>query len=179
MLSFKALEGEVGVWVYHVRDNRWERLPAVHPCPGHATIADAAYDERHNAVVISGSSAFGYSAALTNRETWTYRYRPVEKAAPALGAAQHVACETAEDGRVIVSWVPAGGPAVSRYRIERGAGDEPWLVRWEQAGEVDGATTTFTDAPGEKALTFYRVIAVGPDGLAGGAVARPGEHRSR
>ncbi|MEE8398307.1 MAG: hypothetical protein V3S89_04825, partial [Desulfobacterales bacterium] len=56
-------------------------------------------------------------------------------------------------------WTP-GGDEASSYRIERGVGDQPWLVEWEQVGEVDGSQHEFTDTPAAKVLTFYRVLAV-------------------
>ena len=189
MLSFKALEHEVGVWVYHLRENRWERLPAVAPCPARGKIWDLTYDERDNVVIIPVTEPhIGQTASLTNRETWTYRYRGGPKSAatsengnrgvpsPLTGegkgggehaglapaAPRDVHCATAADGGVTVGWTSDGD--ADAFRIERGVGDQPWRVEWEQVGEVDGGQCEFGDTPTEKVLTFYRVLAAGSDG---------------
>jgi hypothetical protein len=164
MLAFQVVGEEVGVWAYHIRQNRWERLPAVHPCPARGKIWDVVYDEKNNVVVISGTDPkVGITASLNCRETWTYRYKPAEEAASPPGPPRDVECVTVEDGGVKVRWVPVG-EAAAACRIERGVGEQPWLVQWEQVGQVDGSRRTFTDTPKQKVLTFYRVIAVGPDG---------------
>jgi len=166
MLAFKAQDNQVGVWVYHIRENRWEPLPVIHPCPARGTIWDAAYDEKNNVVVIAGTHPeVGNTASLNCRETWTYRYKPAERATSVVGPPRDVACVTAEDGSVKVTWLP-GTAAAANYRIERGVAEQPWLVQWEQVGEVDGSRGTFTDTPKQKAPTFYRAVAVGPDGTA-------------
>jgi hypothetical protein len=169
MLAFDVADRQVGVWVYHIRDNRWERLAAVNPCPARGGIVDAAYDEKNNVVVIHGCSVFGFSGSLNARETWTYRYKPAPGSAPALRSPRDVECVPATDGSVEIGWTPVGDVAAAKYRIERGAAEQPWLAQWESAGEVDGNQKTFKDTPKQKALTFYRVVAVGADG----AVARP------
>jgi hypothetical protein len=165
MIALKQVGEEVGVWIFHLRENRWERLPAVHPGPAHGKIWDAAYDEKNNVVVVSGKSAFGYSGTLNNRETWTYRYKPVDKAADDVRAPRDVKCVTAGDGTVEVRWVRVGEAAT--YRVERGVGEQPWLVKWEKVAEVNGTESSFKDNPPRKTLTFYRVLPLGADGKPG------------
>jgi HEAT repeat protein len=172
MIQFQVVGDEVGVWVYHVRENRWERLPAAHPCPARGKIWDAVYDEQHNVTVIGGTHPHvGTTASFNCRETWTYRYKRSavgeQRSALSVGPPTDVQCVTAADGRVMVTWKPA--PSAVKYLIERGAADEPWRVRWEQAGVVDGSATAFEDTPKQRTLMFYHVIAVGP----GGAASRP------
>ncbi|MCG3178217.1 MAG: hypothetical protein BIFFINMI_00542 [Phycisphaerae bacterium] len=166
MLAFNASGGQVGVWVYHIRDNRWDRQPSVYPCPARGKVWDAAYDRANNVAVIGGTSPSGLSASLNARETWTYRYLPAQGGPAVAAGPADVACTTVAGGSVKITWSPpAAQPA--KYRIERGAADHAWQVTWQKAGEVPGSQTTFTDMPGAKALTFYRVVALGEDGQAG------------
>jgi hypothetical protein len=164
MLAFKEQGQQVGVWVYHLRQNRWEALPAVYPCPARGQIVDAAYDEKNNVVVIHGTHPSGASASLNARQTWTYRYKERANSAAAPRPPRDIVCVTAADGGVKIGWTPAAGAVAARYRIERGVGEQPWLVKWEAAGEVEGGRTEFADAARPKALAFYRAIAVGADG---------------
>lgn len=159
MLAFRSDSDGLGVWVYHLRANRWERLPSLHPAPSH--VWDAAYDPQNNVVVFTGENSLGWSATLTRRETWTYRYKAAPKAA-AVWPARDLVCATSADGTVTVSWTPSG--AFARNRVERGAGAHPWLVKWEQAGEVAGGVALFSEKPSQKELLFYRVIGIQADG---------------
>jgi len=163
MLVFRAQNNGVGVWVYHIRQNRWEALPEANPSPANGKIWDAAYDERNNVTVVSGTSVSGSSATPNSRQTWTYRYRTPEQAPQILRSPDEVTCVVNAEGSVVVRWKPG---AAASYRIERGAAAQPWLAQWEKAGEVSGATGEFTDAARPKTLTFYRVVAIGADGHA-------------
>jgi len=167
MLAFKAVGTKVCVWVYRIRKNTWEKLPAVNPSPAHGTIWDAAYDAKNNVVVVSGKSAFGATASLNARETWTYRYKAAGKTANGLRVPREVKCVTAKDGTVRVNWHQPGDVAAAKYRVERGVGELAWQVKWETVGELDGKERSFKDRPGKKDLTYYRVFAINDKGKVG------------
>ena len=170
MLSFQAQGGDVAVWVLHLRANKWERLPAVHPCPAHRKIWDAAYDRKNNVAVITGTSAGGFSAGLNVRETWTYRYRPAAARDPGMASPRDVRCVTGAGGKVTLTWRADPRVKNGKYRIERAVAARPWEGKWEKAGEVDGGKLVFEEVRKDVRHTFYRVIAVD----AGGKESRPG-----
>lgn len=167
MLAFKASGGEANVWVYHIRENRWEKLPPVFPAPGRHRIWDVAYDSKNNVVVMSGQYLIGWSAALTARETWTYRYRRAGGERNDLARPSEANCVTKKDGTVTVRWKPVKGDAPDAYRIEYVAAEWPWAEEWQKAGEVGGAETSFVHKPKKAQPAYYRVVALAAGEKAG------------
>jgi HEAT repeat protein len=168
MLAFKSLRRVgVEVHVYHLRDNRWERLPLVHPSPHYGTF-DIAYDSRHNVTVISGGWETGASGEPTVRETWTYRYKPAPDRADELTAPREPTVVTKSVGVVELSWNPPASGTPAGYRVDRGAGNRAWLVKWAKAADLKADARTWTDkGRDEKTLLFYRVVALDKDGKEG------------
>jgi hypothetical protein len=149
--------GGVAVGVYHVRENRWERLPAVHPFPHYGTF-DIAYDAKHNVTVISGGWETGGSGEATVRETWTYRYKRVApKPRWRVDRPHRLTVVPAEDGTVKLTWSPPQGVEVAGYRVYRGTGDRAWTAKWEEVAELKPGQTGHVDKPAKKGVLFYRV----------------------
>ncbi|MFO7898218.1 MAG: HEAT repeat domain-containing protein [Planctomycetota bacterium] len=171
MLQFRAHKGKgVEVAAYHLRENRWERLPMVHPSPHYGTF-DVAYHAAHNVTVFSGGHQFGSSAEPTVRETWTYRYKPAPETPGALGRPRALRVVTKPGGAADLSWKPPAAGQPRAYRIYRGVGRQAWRVEWKKIAErKPGRELAHTDK-GLKAKTqvFYRVVPIGGDGEEGPA----------
>ena len=158
MLALKeAGHDPMRVWVYHLRQNRWEILPAVQPAPQYGTMFDATYDPEHNVVVISGNESMSWSGALTARETWTYRYKPVDDKPDRNELELKVA--TAEDGTARLIWNTRSSEEVSGYSILRKKAENPLVGDWESIAQVSGEVNTYVDSdlPG-KGLIFYSLV---------------------
>ncbi len=160
MLAFQERSDRVEVWVYHIDENRWELLPPVHPSPLAATIWDAAYDEAHNVVIISGTWSRTSTGGPTRRETWTYRYKNSSPHIIGSRVPSDVSCVTAEDGAVTISWKAPEEGKVKNYRVEWGYARQPWKAKWKVAGKTDSNTCSYTHHPDKKKPAFYRVIAL-------------------
>jgi hypothetical protein len=149
------------VWVYHLRENRWEKMPAIQPAPRYGTMFDAVYDPKHNVVVISGNESMSWSGALTTRETWTYRYKPTDSG-PKSDAGERpwdVKVVTADDGTSTLTWRAPSLEGISGYRILRKVAESPVAGQWELIAEVAADQLVYTDdqAPGRQ-LIFYSVV---------------------
>jgi len=171
MLVFKANRGKgVEVAVYHLRENRWERLPLVHPSPHYGTF-DIAYDSRNNVTVISGGWETGRSAETTARETWTYRYkRRTAKADNKVGRPRSLSLKMQPGGRIKLSWKPPRRGTARGYRVYRGVGDRAWLAEWTRIARLDADELSCSGIVRDpKELRFYRVTAVDSSGREGPA----------
>ena len=171
MLVFKPNRGVgVAVSVYHLRENRWEHLPLVHPSPHYATF-DVAYDSRHNVTVISGGWETGGSGETTVRETWTYRYRkPAEAPAVSIGRPRGLTATTLPGGKVRLTWKPPAAGKPVNYSVFRGTGDpRVFRAKWNSVANLKAGQLQYTDTVNAKppALVFYRVTAVDAAGTEG------------
>ena len=170
LLVFKPQRGVgITVHVYHIDQNRWERLPAVHPSPHYGTFA-VAYDARSNVTVIGGGWESGRSGETTVRETWTYRYKPATARPPALGRPRAAAVVTSPGGKARLTWLPPKAGKAAGYRIYRGPGRRAWKVTWQRVAQVKAKDARYDDSgldPGTP--LFYRVTAVDASGKEGPA----------
>jgi HEAT repeat protein len=158
------------VYALHLRANRWEELPGGGPAPNHV-LFDAAYDARHNAVVLSGGEEAAASGALTVRETWTYRYRPAATNALAgrsgrsllADVPQWLRLEIEADGDVRLAWDPVGGD-IAGYAVYRGAGEHPWTAEMVRLNDEPVTEPRYTEAPPPDQPAYYHVRAIRADG---------------
>lgn len=166
-LALHSEKGRIVVNVYHPRENRWETMPAVYPAPNYGQF-DAAYDPVHNVVVICGGWEWGQSSAVTQRETWTYRYKPfAPDAARKREAAIVLAAGVGDDGRISLSWTAGTGVnATKGFNIYRGSGERTWLAKMEKITKEPVTTTNYIDTAKLEAGAhyYYRLAAVGTDG---------------
>lgn len=169
MLAFHGgYDGGMRVSVYHIRENRWEQMPATRPAPQYHTL-DVTYDSRNNVAVISGGYESGWSAEATVRETWTYRYKPASGKSDDLpGRPGDLVVVTEAGGKARLSWKPTRQGKVVGYRVYRGIGSHPWRVKWEQITELSADQLAYTDeGRDQNKLAFYRVTAVDEEGSQG------------
>lgn len=155
MLAFKeAGQDPMGVWVYHLRENRWERLPPASPAPRYGTMFDATYDPVDNVVIISGNESMSWSGALTARETWTYRYRPSERKPEREDLGLKVV--VARDGSATLTWNAASEKSSTGFTVLRKVADDPLQGDWEPLAHVGKDETVFIDSevPGRQ-VVFY------------------------
>ncbi|MFO7899775.1 MAG: HEAT repeat domain-containing protein, partial [Planctomycetota bacterium] len=169
MLAFLPGGDLVRVFAYHPRENRWEALRPKGPAPSYS-LFDAAYDPARNVTVICGGEEYSVSGAPTIRETWTYRYRPVDEGRPSRDLALEL--DLGDDGSVSLSWSALDG--VDGYEVHRGSGEHPWTAEFEKldGSPLDG--TAFTDpGPADGGRLYYRVTALaGGDEVAASNVVR-------
>ncbi|MFW6108121.1 MAG: hypothetical protein ACOC70_02855, partial [bacterium] len=177
MLAFLPGGDLVRVFVYHPRENRWEALRPKGPAPSYS-LFDAAYDPARNVTVICGGEEYSVSGAPTIRETWTYRYRPVDEDRPSRDLTLEL--ELGDDGSVSLSWNALDG--VDGYEVRRGRGEHPWTAEFETLDGSPLDDTAFTDPdPANGERRYYRVTAVaGGDEVAASNVVRtqPGPARA-
>ena len=169
MLAFQPNDDEgLRVWVHHLRENRWEQLPATYPAP-HYHQLDVAYDSRNNVAVVSGGWQTGRSGEVTIRETWTYRYKPPQ---PQQGLTRPTALKVTPlaGGKADLAWKPPARGKVTAYRLSRGQGPRAWKVEWQRVAELKPDQLSYSDQGLDpKKLTFYRVAAVDEAGKEGPA----------
>ena len=171
MLAFEASKGAdaMSVWVYHLRDNRWERLPPAYPSPRY-TGMDVTYDRARNVVVINGGTQGGYSGEPTVRETWTYRYEPAPASTnpgsiPGRPRELNVIVRKDDGPEAHLRWKAPNQGTAERYRVYRGTGTHAWKVEWKKIADVGPRQREYTDRePKTTTLTFYRVSAVDGSG---------------
>ncbi|MCX7591052.1 MAG: hypothetical protein N2255_05430, partial [Kiritimatiellae bacterium] len=169
MLMFQGDRSDpVRVWVYHLRENRWEQLPVVYPAPRYGTF-DVAYDAHNNVVVISGGWSSARSGETTIRETWTYRYRPATKKPPeGPGRPRDLRVTTEPGGKAVLVWASPTDMTPKQFRVERGVGTRIWEVQWTAVATVNGNQTTCTDTnPPSNRPCFYRIVPLDETGKPG------------
>ena len=176
MLALKeAGQQPMEVWVYHLRENHWEKLPGVNPAPRYGTMFDAAYDPENNLVVISGNESMSWSGALTARETWTYRYKPAEisRGPGSPHSARNVRVVTESEGSAKITWSAPASGNVSGYRVMRKIAENPYEGTWEPVGRTSSDQLAFSDSavPGRK--TIYYAVTAESDPLNAGPPSVP------
>jgi hypothetical protein len=95
------------------------------------------------------------------QQIWTYRYAATPKAARLPPSAVRVITSARA---ATVSWERSPSEGVTGYAVYRGTGANPWLVDYQQVGEVDSEASRFEDRdlkPG--VLSFYCVRSLTKD----------------
>lgn len=170
MLAFHSEPGRIAVYVYHLRENRWEAAPLASPAPSYHMF-DAAYDPVRNVTVLTGGWEWGQSGVVPVRENWTYRYRPApQREGKSPGAPRALALVLSDKGEVAaLSWKPPASGAAAGYRVYRGEGEHPWTAKLACVTAAPVKETHYVETQPLAAGKhyYYQVRAVGADGKEG------------
>ncbi|MGQ9662856.1 MAG: HEAT repeat domain-containing protein, partial [Kiritimatiellia bacterium] len=160
MLVFNQTKDHMQVYAYHCAENRWERLPRIHPCPVYRNSA-AAYDQFRNLVVLCGGEDSPTGSPQV-RETWTYRYRASALQFEPQPAVTELKVIGNADGSVRLSWVYVGEQPAKGFDVYRGTGPHPWLAEFRKLNDKTIKQCTYEDRAGQPAAEciYYRVSAV-------------------
>lgn len=146
------------VWTYDLPTNTWRYMrpcPAVWPAP----LRGAAYDPRHQVVVLHGGEGARYGTVLYDLSTNTWhRLDPKPR---------DLRVVTAENSAAL-TWKPPEEGSGWRYDILRGAGGPLWNIELEPAARGLRETGWTDRALQRGAVYYYQVRAVAPDGKPAG-----------
>jgi hypothetical protein len=153
--------GRHETWAFDAGKLRWTKLnPTAEPTPSMSRSRNLDYDSEHNVFLLETSAQEGKGRAP---EMWAYRYKKASSdGRPAAPADLRL---VTEQGKATLTWAANTSP-VRGYHVYRARADEPWKTRFEKVSTVPG--TSFADADLEAGkVYFYRVAAVGKDGVEG------------
>lgn len=161
MLLFRHEHDRISVYVFHLRINKWERMPTIFPCPSYGQL-DAVYVPNYNVVVLTGGWEWGQSTALAVRETWTYRYKrshqPSSKTTPQL---QPLKLEIS-NGNIKLSWNLKINNEIVGFHVYRLCGENPLSAEFVKITSIPLTANEFVDtniSPGTSCYR-YRVTAI-------------------
>lgn len=149
---------ELQTWTYDVETNRWAKQnPEREPDPTSNRARQLMFAPELGVALLENRPS--NSSGLAEQQVWAYRLPP--RAADEAPAAPHDLAVVTSERQATLSWkAPPGTESVT---VERGTGDQPWLVAWKKVATVKG--TTFEDRDLQPRTTyFYRVRSIGAAG---------------
>jgi hypothetical protein len=160
MLLFRHEHDRITVYVFHLRTNKWERMPSTFPCPSYGQF-DAIYVPEYNVTVLSGGWEWGQSTAPAVRETWTYRYKRASVSSKTMTQLQPLKLQIS-NGNIKLSWDYKGEPEISGFHVYRLTGDNPLESEFTKITPVPITANEFTDfnVPPASSGYCYKVTAV-------------------
>lgn len=161
MLLFRHEHNRISLYVFHLRTNKWEPMPAIFPCPSYGQF-DAVYVPEYNVVVLTGGWEWGQSTAFAVRETWTYRYKrshqPSIKTMPQL---QPLKLEI-NNGNIKLSWNLTIDNEIVRFHVYRLSGENSLSTKFVRITPIPLTANEFVDTKISPDTTCccYRVTAI-------------------
>lgn len=163
--------GGATVHAYNPDTNEWSVLPAGAMRPDHSEW-DAAFDERHNVVVVAGGKITACPGSPNCRELWTYRV--ADGAGPVGAPGPAIATATAEGIRV--TWQPAVDKRVTGYRVSRADAGLPLGAKFTPLTEKSVTKPEFVDTTrlpaGQPAIYAIESVTAAGERSAGRSMAR-------
>jgi fibronectin type 3 domain-containing protein len=152
--------GTLETWALDVAGLQWTKLePAASPDPSASRARNLGYSADDNLFLLES-----VAADKSGPQLWTYRYAnaPGERR-PAPPTDLRVATQP---GKAALRWEASKSAGVSSYNVYRAAAERAWETEYAKIATTGG--TLFTDEGlSEGRVYFYRVAAVGGNGLEG------------